>query len=120
MTQKNTLPRQQFNETRFNGVDYEYNFKPGEFIATIDGKVWGKGKKLFTYMTFADGRRIVAMTCPRSKTEGLAGIEEGSQIRVLYIADRSGIPCVRRAALVMESTPAGYLQRLMQQGKIPG
>lgn len=110
---------QQFNETRFNGVDYEYNLKPGEFIATIDGKVWGKGKKLFTYMTFADGRRIVAITCPRSRTEGLAGIEEGSQIRVLYMADRSGVPCVRRAVLVTESTPAGYLQRLMQQGKIP-
>lgn len=105
---------QQFNETRFNGVDYEYNLKPGEFIATIDGKVWGKGKKLFTYMTFADGRRIVAMTYPRSKTEGLAGIEEGAQIRVLYMADRSGMPCVRRAALLTEPTPVGYLQRLIQ------
>lgn len=93
---------QRFIETRFNGVDYEYNLKPGEFIATIDGKVWGKGKKLFTYMTFADGRRIVAMTCPRSRTEGLGGIEEGSQIRVLYIADRSGVPCVRRAVLLAE------------------
>lgn len=109
----------QFNETSFNGVDYEYNWKPGEFMATIDGNAWGKGKKLYTYMTFADGRRIVAMTCPRSRTEGLAGIEEGSRIRVLYIADRSGVPCVRRAVLLTESTPAGYLQRLMQQGKIP-
>lgn len=107
------MPKQ-FNETSFNGVDYEYNLKPGEFIATIDGKVWGKGKKLFTYMTFADDRRIVAMTCPRSWTEGLAGIEEGTQIRVLYIADRSGVPCVRRAVLLTEMPPVGCLQRLMQ------
>lgn len=107
----------QFNETRFNGVDYEYNRKPGEFIATVDGKVWGRGKRLFTYMTFADGRRIVAMTCPRSRTEGLAGIEEGSQIRVLYIADRNGVLCVRRAARLTESAPTGYLQKLMLQGK---
>lgn len=108
---------QQFNETNFDGVDYEYNLEPGEFIATIDGKIWGKGKKLFTYMTFADGRKIVAMTCPRSKGEGLAGIDVGSKVRVLYLADRSGTACVRRAVLLTETTPAGYLQRLMQQGK---
>lgn len=108
---------QQFNETKFNDMDYEYNLKSGEFIATIDGKVWGKGKKLFTYMTFADGRKIVAMTCPRAKTEGLAGLEVGAKIRVLYIADRTGVPCVRRAVLATEPTPAGYLQRLMQLGK---
>lgn len=54
---------------------------------------------------------------PTEPTEGLAGIEEDSQIRVLYLTDRSGVPCVRRAVLLTESTPAGYLQRLMQQGK---
>lgn len=37
----------QFNETRFKGVDYQFNMKPGEFIAPIDGKVWRKAKKLF-------------------------------------------------------------------------
>lgn len=116
MAQKNTLSRQQFNENRFNGVAYEYNWKPGEFTATIDGKVWGKGKKLFTYMTFTDGRRIVAVTFPRSRTEGLAGIEEGTQVRVLYMADRCGAPCVRRAVRLTESTPASFLQRLMLQG----
>lgn len=116
MAQKNTLSRQQFNETRFNGVDYEYNWKSGEFIAVIDGKVWGKGKKLFTYMTFTDGRRIVAMTFPRSRTEGLAGIEGGSRVCVLYMTDRSGAACVRRAVLLTETTPASFLQRLMQHG----
>jgi len=111
-----TSMTQQFNETNFDGVDYEYNLTPGEFVATIDGKVWGKGKKLFTYMSFADGRKIVAMTCPRSKGEGLAGIAAGSKIRVLYLADRSGVACVRRAALLTETPPTGYLHRLMQMG----
>lgn len=114
MAQKNTLSKQQFNETRFNGVDYEHNWKPGEFIATIDGKVWGKGKKLFTYMTFTDGRRIVAMTHPRSRTEGLAGIEEGSRIRVIYMTDRNDILCVRRVVRLTEPTPASFLQRMMR------
>lgn len=101
-------------ETRYNGADYVYNTEPGEFTATIDGKVWGKGKKLYTYMTFSDGRRIVAKTCPRSWTEGLAGMEEGTQIRVRYILNRKGVPCVRRAVPLTESMPRGYLYRLMQ------
>lgn len=108
---------QQFCETNFNGVCYEYNQEPGEFLATIDGKVWGRGKKLYTYMTFADGRKIVAQTYPRSWTEALAGMEEGVPIRVLYMVDRKGNLTVRRAVRSVEATSTGYLQWLMQTKK---
>lgn len=114
MTQQKALSRRQYKETEFNGKDYKFNMQPGEFTATIDGKVWGKGKKLFTYMTFTDGRRIVAMTHPRSRTEGLAGIEEGSRIRVIYMTDRNDILCVRRVVRLTEPTPASFLQRMMR------
>lgn len=50
------------------------------FLAIIDCKRWGKGKKLVTYMTFADGRKIVAPTWPRSQYEGLANM----QVDALY------------------------------------
>lgn len=98
---------QQLDERRFMGMDYEYNLKPGEFIATIDGQVWRKGKKLFTHMTFADGRKIVTRSCPRSKTEGLAGVEEGNKVRVFYKADRTGVLCVRRVTLLAEKVSGG-------------
>ena len=62
MAQKNALSRRQFKETDFDGSGYEYNLRSGEFIATIDCMWWGKRKKLVTYMTFEDGRRIVAPT----------------------------------------------------------
>ena len=62
MAQQNALSRRQFKETEFNGKDYRFNMQPGEFVATIDCKRWGKRKKLITYMTFTDGRRVVAPT----------------------------------------------------------
>ena len=100
MTQQNALCRRQFKETEFNGMDYKFNMQSGEFVATIDCKRWGKRKKLISYMTFTDGRRIVAPTWPRSRYEGLANMEVGSQIHVLYEENRSGTLCIRRAVLL--------------------
>ena len=102
MAQQNALSRRQFRETEFNGKDYKFNLQPGEFVATIDCKRWDKRKKLITYMTFADGRRVVAPTWPRSRYEGLANMEVGSKIRVLYEENRSGTLCIRRAILLAE------------------
>lgn len=100
MAQQNALSRRQFMETEFNGKDYKFNYQPGEFVATIDSKRWGKRKKLITYMTFTDGRRVVAPTWPRSRYEGLANMEIGSKIRVLYEENRSGTLCIRRVVLM--------------------
>ena len=97
MVQKNALSRRQFKESEFDGSRYEYNLRSGEFIATIDCKRWGKRKKLVTYMTFEDGRRIVAPTWPRSSYEGLANMEVGSKIRIIYIESSRGNLCVRGA-----------------------
>lgn len=100
MAQKNALSRRQFKESEFDGSGYEYNLRSGEFVATIDCKRWGKRKKLITYMTFEDGRRIVAPTWPRSSYEGLANMEVGSKIRVIYLENASGTLCVRGAMLL--------------------
>ena len=100
MAQKNALSRRQFRESEFDGSGYEYNLRSGEFVATIDCKRWGKRKKLVTYMTFEDGRRIVAPTWPRSSYEGLAAMAVGSKIRILFVENRTGDLCVRRAVLL--------------------
>ena len=102
MVQKNALSRRQFKESEFDGSGYEYNLRSGEFVATIDCKRWGKRKKLVTYMTFEDGRRIVAPTWPRSRYEGLAGMEVGSKIRIIFAENRTGDLCVRRAVLIAD------------------
>ena len=118
MAQQNALSRRQFRETEFNGKDYKFNYQPGEFVATIDCKRWGKRKKLITYMTFADGRRVVAPTWPRSRYEGLANMEVGSKIRVLYEENRSGTLCIRRAVLLAkpsEIISRSELIQLMEQ-----
>ena len=118
MTQQNALSRRQFKETEFNGKDYNFNMQSGEFVATIDCKRWGKRKKLITYMTFADGHRVVAPTWPRSRYEGLANMEVGSKIRVLYEENRSGTLCVRRAVLLAkpsETISRSELIQLMEQ-----
>ena len=114
MTQQNALSRRQFKETEFNGMDYKFNMQPGEFVATIDCKRWGKRKKLITYMTFADGRRVVAPTWPRSRYEGLANMEGGSRIRVLYEENRSGTLCIRRAVLLVEPSEIISRSELIQ------
>lgn len=100
MAQKNALSRRQFRESEFDGSGYEYNLRSGEFVAIIDCKRWGKRKKLVTYMTFEDGRRIVAPTWPRSSYEGLAAMAVGSKIRVTYIESSTGNLCIRRAVLL--------------------
>ena len=106
MAQKNALSRRQFKETEFDGSDYQYNLRSGEFIATIDCKRWGKRKKLVTYMTFEDGRRIVAPTWPRSSYEGLAAMAVGSKIRVIFIENRTGDLCVRKVFLLADPKQA--------------
>lgn len=88
--------------------------QPGEFVATIDCKRWGKRKKLITYMTFADGRRVVAPTWPRSRYEGLANMEVGSRIRVLYEENRSGTLCIRRAVFLAEPSEIISRSELIQ------
>ena len=100
MAQKSALSRRQFKETEFDGNGYEYNLRSGEFVATIDCKRWEKRKKLVTYMTFEDGRRIVAPTWPRSSYEGLANMDVGSKIQIVYIENRTGDLCVRKVVLL--------------------
>lgn len=90
MEQKNTLSRRQFRQSGFDETDYVFNTQPGMFLAIIDCKRWGKGKKLVTYMTFADGRKIVAPTWPRSQYKGLVNMRVGATIRILYIPNRAG------------------------------
>lgn len=100
MTEQSALSRRQFNESDFDGSMYRFNYEAGEFIATIDCKRWEKRKKLITYMTFADGRKIVAPTWPRSNYEGLANVSVGSRIRVTYMINREGTPCIRKVVLL--------------------
>ena len=82
--ERNALSRRQFRQTGFDESQYIFNQQCGVFVATIDCKRWGKRKKLITYMTFADGRKIVTPTWPRSRYEGLANMEVGCRIRVTY------------------------------------
>lgn len=114
MAQQNALPRRQFKETKFNEKGYKFNLQPGEFVATIDCKRWGKRKKLITYMTFADGRQVVAPTWPRSRYEWLANMEVGSKIRVLYKENRSGDLCIRRVVLLAEPSEIISRSELIQ------
>lgn len=100
MINQRALSRRQFHNSDFTETEYEFNQQPGEYIATIDCKRWGKRKKLITYMTFADGRKIVAPTWPRSNHEGLADIAVGSKVCVTYMINREGTPCIRRVVLL--------------------
>ncbi len=100
MTEQRALSRRQFNESDFDDSMYRFNYEAGEFIATIDCKRWGKRKKLITYMTFADGRKIVAPTWPRSRYEGLADMMVGSRIRIDYRLNNAGTLCVRSVVLL--------------------
>ena len=102
MTGKNALSRRQFQASGFDDSAYEFNYQPGEFTGTIDCKRWGKGKKLVTCMTFEDGRKIAVLTWPRSNYEGLAGMLEGSKVRITYMESCKGTLCVRRAVLLTE------------------
>ena len=52
MTEQRGLSRRQFAASGFDPDGYLFNEQPGEFLAVIDCKLWGKLKKLITYMTF--------------------------------------------------------------------
>ena len=111
----NALSRRQFRQIGFDESQYEFNQQCGVFVATIDCKRWGKRKKLITYMTFADGRKIVAPTWPRSRNEGLADMEVGCRIRVTYDKNRAGTLCVRR----VERLPDYIEQKVLCSIMIP-
>lgn len=117
MTRNKALSRRQFQASGFDASQYKFNFQPGEFTGTIDCKRWGKGKKLVSYMTFEDGRKIAVLTWPRSSYEGLAGMLEGSKVRITYMESRSGTLCVRRAVL-LAAPPKGTDQIRLLVGRI--
>lgn len=100
MTEQRGLSRRQFATSSFDPDGYVFNEQPGEFVAVIDCKRWGKRKKLITYMTFEDGRRVVAPTWPRSRHEGLADTMVGSRIRIGYRPNNAGTLCVRSVNLL--------------------
>ena len=100
MTGQRALSRRQPKESNFDGSMYRFNYEAGEFIATIDCNRWGKRKKQVAYMTFEDGCKIVALTWPRSNYEGLANVSVGSRIRVTYMINREGAPCIRKVVLL--------------------
>lgn len=58
---------------------------------------------LITYMTFEDGRKIVAPTWPRCNFEGLADMETGDKVRILFIETRSGVLYVCKVELIWPS-----------------
>lgn len=66
-----------------------------------------------TYMTFADGRKIVAPTWPRSSYEGLADMEVGCRIRVTYDKNRAGTLCVRRVERLLDHNEQKVLCSIM-------
>ncbi len=102
MTKEQTLPRRKRRASGFDPSEYILNFQPGELTGIIDHKCWDKGKKLITYMTFEDGRKIIAITWPRSNHECLTDKEVGSKVQVTYIPNRSGVLVIRRAVLLEE------------------
>ena len=110
---RNALSRRQFRQTGFDESQYAFNQQCGVFVATIDYKRWGKRKKLITYMTFADSRKIVAPTWPRSKNEGLADMEVGCRIRVTYDKNRAGTLCVRRVERLLDHNEQKVLCSIM-------
>ena len=90
MTEQRGLSRRQFAASSFDPDGYVFNEQPGEFVAVIDCKRWGKRKKLITYMTFEDGRRIVATTWPKSNSLGLAELPVGTKVELDFQHTRSG------------------------------
>ena len=100
MTTANVLSKGQLQASEFDDSEYKYNLQPGEFTGIIDLKRWDKGRKLVTYMTFEDGRKIIALTWPRSNHEGLTDMEIGSKVRVTYMESRNGMLVIRRTVLL--------------------
>ena len=55
---------------------------------------------LITYMTFEDGRKIVASTWPRRNFEGLADMETGDKVWILFMETCRGVLRVRSVELI--------------------
>lgn len=100
MTEQRGLSRRQFAASEFDASGYSFNEELGTFIATIDCKRWGKNGKLITYMTFEDGRKVVAPTWHRSNYQGLADMKIGSKSQVTFEESRKGNPTIRNVTLL--------------------
>lgn len=87
--EKRALSRRQFAASAFESSGYSFNEEPGEFVATIDCKRWGK-KKLITFFTLEDGRKVVAPTWPNSNYLGLANMPVGAIVRLDFQHTRTG------------------------------
>lgn len=111
--ERNILPRSQIRKSGFVESQYKFNQQCGVFVATIDRKQWERRKKLTTYMTFEDGRKVIAQTWQRSKYEGLAKMEVGCRIRVTYDKNRAGTLCVRRVERLSDHNEQKVLCSIM-------
>lgn len=89
MEEKRALTRRQFASSDFDASGYSFNEQPGEFVATIDCKRWGK-TKLISYFTFEDGRKVVSVTWPRSNYRGLTDMPLGSKVKLTFRPSRTG------------------------------
>lgn len=101
--EQNALSRRQFAASDFDTSGYSFNEEPGEFVATIDCKRWGK-KKLVTFFTFEDGRKVVAPTWPNSNYLGLANMPLGSTVRLDFQHTRTGKLNLKGAELIQSPT----------------
>ena len=95
------LSRRQFAASDFDTTGYSFNEEPGEFVATIDCKRWGK-KKLVTYFSFEDGRKVVAPTWPKSNYLGLADLPRGATVRLNFQHTRTGKLNLKAVAFLNE------------------
>ena len=89
MAEQRALSRRQFVESGFDGTGYAFNEEQGLHTGTIDCKRWGK-RKLVTYFTLDDGRKVVAPTWPKSNYLGLAELPVGSRVELDFQPTRTG------------------------------
>lgn len=89
MAEQRAYSRRQFLESGFDTTGYAFNEEPGLHAATIDCKRWGK-RKLVTYFTLDDGRKVVAPTWPNSNYLGLAELPIGSRVELDFQHTRTG------------------------------
>ena len=89
MAEQRAFSRRQFAESGFDTTGYAFNEEPGLHTAVIDCKRWGK-RKLVTYFTLDDGRKVVAPTWPNSNYLGLAELSVGAKVELDFQHTRSG------------------------------
>lgn len=89
MAEPKALSRRQFAESGFDTTGYAFNEEPGIYTAVIDSKRWGK-RKLVTYFTLEDGRKVVAPTWPNSNYLGLAELPVGAKVELYFQRTQSG------------------------------